>query len=835
MAFVKSLITGSSAPAPVAAPTTSPFQTNQGNLAYYQNQNAQDQQYRLMQALAAQGGIQNQSSVFNQQQNLANQLQGVANGTGPNPVLDQFNQSTGQNIASQAALQAGQRGSSANVGLLARQIGQQGAATQQQAAGQSATLQAQQQMAGLSALQGQQQLLGNTSGQQVNQQAQATGAINQDTLNNFSNVANAVNGNNNVAATMQGNINNANAQIAGSQNQLGGQILGGAASGISAGLTAGALAAYKGGMIPGYDCGGTVMKSGGTVPGTAPLPGNKPQNDTVPAMLSPKEIVLPRSITMGKNPGDKAKSFVEALMAKKKSKENDGLKKLSSDAQTTVLIHPKTGHKIVVAHNALSPEMKNKLSAIPQHFDEGGDVESEDDAPQDDSGHDALAQQVLSQNQSVDQPQDATPLINPQLADTPGPSFQPLAASPALSTPIPGAPTNGYDAILKGIGEQKAGAYGVAAAEGALGKQQAQILGQQVAQNELLNQNFQDNNKQYGQAISDFIDANQNQKIDPNRVFANQSTGQKVQTAIGLILGGIGGGLLHTENPALKEINNLIDRDIESQKSEMGQKDNLLKLNLMKFGNMNEAVKMTQAMLATKTSLELQKAAAQSQDPIAKQRALQAAGTIDAGSAKTIQEMSTLKSQMDLRKQIQQGGIQNADPASLVKMLVPEGQQKDVAHEIGTAQVAAKSKDVLLSHFDQAAKDVRFATGGHPLYGTIINPPSIKAMSALEDPLIHDSEGRVNEFEKKDLAGLRPQSFDSDDTVAAKRQAYQQFIDRKASAPLAKANGIDVQKFQSTMAKPGALSSDDQAKLSYASAHPENPNSAYWIKTLGGK
>jgi hypothetical protein len=38
-------------------------------------------------------------------------------------------------------------------------------------------------------------------------------------------------------------------------------------------------------------------------------------------MLSPKEIVIPRSITMGKNAGDAAKKFVEAVLAKK------GLKK----------------------------------------------------------------------------------------------------------------------------------------------------------------------------------------------------------------------------------------------------------------------------------------------------------------------------------------------------------------------------------------------------------------------------------------------------------------------------------------------------------------------------
>jgi hypothetical protein len=49
--------------------------------------------------------------------------------------------------------------------------------------------------------------------------------------------------------------------------------------------------------IFGYNCGGTVksMKEGGKVPGQPEVPGDSPKNDTVPAMLSPGEVVIPRS------------------------------------------------------------------------------------------------------------------------------------------------------------------------------------------------------------------------------------------------------------------------------------------------------------------------------------------------------------------------------------------------------------------------------------------------------------------------------------------------------------------------------------------------------------
>lgn len=59
------------------------------------------------------------------------------------------------------------------------------------------------------------------------------------------------------------------------------------------------------------------MKSGGVVPGQAQLSGDHPQNDTVPTMLSPGEVVIPKSIMEGKKPAEAAARFVRAVMAKK--------------------------------------------------------------------------------------------------------------------------------------------------------------------------------------------------------------------------------------------------------------------------------------------------------------------------------------------------------------------------------------------------------------------------------------------------------------------------------------------------------------------------------------
>src|SRR4051812_48434649 len=92
---------------------------NQGQIdtAYGGVQKGMQRQEDLLAALQRQGGVGHQSQVYDQ-------FQGVANGTGPNPAQAMLNQSTGQNVANQAALMAGQRGAAGNVGLMARQVGQ---------------------------------------------------------------------------------------------------------------------------------------------------------------------------------------------------------------------------------------------------------------------------------------------------------------------------------------------------------------------------------------------------------------------------------------------------------------------------------------------------------------------------------------------------------------------------------------------------------------------------------------------------------------------------------------------------------------------------------------
>jgi hypothetical protein len=234
-----------------------PATTQQAQDQYNQAQNAISQQQSFVNAVGAQNGLGNQSSVFNQ-------LQGVANGTGPNPAAAQLAQSTGANVANQASLMAGQRGSGANAGLIARQAAQQGASTQQQAAGQAATLQANQSLNAL----GQE---GSLATSQANQQASALQGLNAASQGEQGQVLGAIQGQNQANVANTQSQNSANAQIsavnAKSQSDLVGNLMGGAGS---------AMGLAKGGMVPQKyaDGGGTYQPVD---------PNNSPFNSPAPS------------------------------------------------------------------------------------------------------------------------------------------------------------------------------------------------------------------------------------------------------------------------------------------------------------------------------------------------------------------------------------------------------------------------------------------------------------------------------------------------------------------------------------------------------------------------
>lgn len=330
----------------------------QAQATYDQSQQALAQQRSFLSALQAQGGLQNQSQVYGQ-------LQNVAQGQGPNPAQAMLANATGTNVANQAALMAGQRGAGANVGLIARQAAQQGAQTQQNAVGQAAALQAQQSLNALGQA-------GSMANQEAAQLQNAQQTYGQQALGEQQNILGAI-----------GNQNAANAGVAINNAKIGGGLAGGALSGLGSAVatsmaspaSAPAAQPYQGDAATGRDWykenaqmkahggeikggprskigqffanGGKVpalvspgeiyltpeearevakgkvspAQAGERIPGKAKVKGDSLKNDIVHKNLDEGGVVVPRSKATGKDADKKAAKFVAAVLSRPAKKK----------------------------------------------------------------------------------------------------------------------------------------------------------------------------------------------------------------------------------------------------------------------------------------------------------------------------------------------------------------------------------------------------------------------------------------------------------------------------------------------------------------------------------
>lgn len=230
----------------------------------------------LAQQLAARG----------QQAQLANSLFGTLSGNTPSVAQEQLRNTTQGNVANAYAMAAAS-GNPAAARMAASNAGNINA----QAAGQAALLRAQEQQNAAGMLNN---LLGGMRGQDQGMYQN----LNQTALGYLGgqHALNATQLNANMAKEQQEAAN-----FQGAQNSaVGGKIFDAGANIGMKFATAGIGGKAFGGEIAGYAKGG-----------------DHPSNDTVPAMLSPGEIVLPRSITKADDAPEKAKAFVEAIRAKR--------------------------------------------------------------------------------------------------------------------------------------------------------------------------------------------------------------------------------------------------------------------------------------------------------------------------------------------------------------------------------------------------------------------------------------------------------------------------------------------------------------------------------------
>lgn len=148
--------------------------------------------------------------------------------------------------------------------------------------------------------------------------------------------------------------------------------------------------------------------------------------------------------------------------------------------------------------------------------------------------------------------------------------------------------------------QQMAGMYGMmmpglqgiqqlASAQGKISKDQATALQNDIAAQEARHQEYMKNYDAIQAKINDVSKQVQDQKIDPNRYWAQKGTGGRIAAAISLIMGGLGSAFTGQPNAALGIIRDQINQDIDAQKAELGKKENLLSQYYKQFGDLRQA------------------------------------------------------------------------------------------------------------------------------------------------------------------------------------------------------------------------------------------------------
>lgn len=953
-------------PISVAQPVTQP-QTDQ---AYANTQTGLQQQQAFLNALQAQNGIQNQSSVFNQQQGLANQLQGVANGTGPNPALDQLNQQTGNNVANQAALMAGQRGSSANPALIAQLAARQGAATQQQAAGQGATLQAQQQLGGMQALGAQQQALGNTAGAQVGQQANATTGYNQAAQSEQQNLLNATAQRNTSIVGQQNGINSVNGGQAGNQgaaqagmigglasaasnffaqggtvqpqhyamggqsgqpvspqgkflygsapkqdqqmgdaadaaqgtnqqqiskgfnktgNSLGGKglnmlmggssgmapsaggsLLGVDASSLGGGTAAGGQSvlgidttlpslsevgsgisnvgegfgqglqgfvsnlgsigsglgtaieqigasgagqavaggaedvgaaaaadapeavavAYHGGTIntgvpvklsPGErkvspweaqeiaSGNASALSASQRVPGKSPLPGDNPKNDIINDRVQPGTIIIPHSVLSSKDPGEAEKQYVlQQLKKSPQSKSN-----FDDGGGVADALQPDLSDVAVerAVENAPASYDQTHVPAATQ-FMRWAEQNSAAQAP-----NPYLPEGI---------PQGKPAVAMPPPNEAPKADAQPARDAPPANTPPERAgDPYGYQAMSNaygsGLGQQQAGIRNEANALGAQSKAQAQAVDQGISQQQALKDQYLQEKSARDQDIQAVMADVKNGHIDPEQYIKGLGTGGKIANAIGLILGGISAGVNHTSNPAMDVLQAHINNNIRAQEADMGNRKTLLEANFKRYGNMEDAMKMTSAMNHEIIADQVQSAGLKSNDPVVQARAQVAAGQLRQQSAQMV-------GQMAMRSTLAKGTASGQlDPAMTIRMMGGE-KTEPLMKDLQSMQNMVRLRDNALSAFDQLNQT---DTIGNRLLSPLQTPKQVNAIRGpILAQMVKDSEGRITPQDVPMIGAMFETLGAGGKSVSVQRKRLNDFLTQKMNFPSLSPMGI---------------------------------------------
>jgi len=304
-----------------------------------------------------------------------------------------------------------------------------------------------------------------------------------------------------------------------------------------------------------------------------------------------------------------------------------------------------------------------------------------------------------------------------------------------------------------------------------------------------------------------FEDAAAQAQVNPDKYWQEASVPRKISASIGLILGGIGGALTGTENAALKIINNTIDRDIEAQKKNLDQKNNLYRMNLETIKNEKEAYNVTKAQMIGLAELKLkeQMARTSSQEAIAQ-------GKIALGKLGLAKQQLLQQTALDNVVQLGQDNPQMITPEILEKLPAEQRERFVPGYGFTVSKTGAeKIRTELLPQKDTSVQMIDDLMNIRKKYGReITNRDVVNEVNTLRGFLRGQMRtflvgpGAVTENEQKILDGIiadPTKILSTDSGTIAALNSLKNSIDR-SFVNQAKANGLMVKQPQAQGQQP---------------------------------
>lgn len=475
-----------------------------------------------------------------------------------------------------------------------------------------------------------------------------------------------------------------------------------------------------------------------------------------------------------------------------------GFKKVAQDEHTATFRHEKLGHELKIAHKKLSPKLKGQLDSLPiQKFDAGGGVQgvSEMDEGPIDSDQRAPVPAPPAAAPTEGVYQDTPGGVSAGTGDTytppgasadapatnagdgPGPATMP---SPANQDPLGMAAAG--QAQIKALGQQEAGQQAAEKAKGDLGAAQAQEEKAHQDRLQAAQTTFQgtmDHLNDQDQKLQADIAAGH---VDPKKYVDSMSTGSKISTGIGLILGGMGSGLTHGPNLAFQYLQSQIDRDIDAQKADLGKKQNLLAHNMALMGNARAGMDLTRMQLGDMVNSHLRMSADNAATPMAAGAAQAIGGLFEGQKAQIKQNLAI--------HQAQQGAFSGGQASPMVmESLSPEMRERAVQMPGGGLRLATTKKGA-----EQVREQLQTI---QPIFNILdrlksLGPTAMvpgtpanqaaKAMQAQAIPIINENAG-LKRLSAEDIGNIRqtftdPTKFSSLFT-SAKTDSFKGFLQDK--------------------------------------------------------